>query len=75
VSWPRTHKLLLVLGVSLWILAAVLTPGELLAARRREKIGARTGVTLVAYFFAALCVLRGLPPKNEPPPSPGQPRA
>jgi hypothetical protein len=65
VSWPRTHKLLLVLGVLLWIFAVVLTPGELAAAKRREKIGARTTATLVAYLFAAITVLRGLPPSRE----------
>lgn len=64
--WPRTHKLLLVLGALLWILAVVLTPGELVAAKRREKIGARTAVTLVAYLCAALCVLRGLPTHSQP---------
>lgn len=61
MSWPRAHKLLLFLGISLWALAATLTPGELTAAKRREKIGARTAVTLVAYLAAAICVLRGLP--------------
>ncbi len=67
--WPRAHKLLLVLGVLLWSFAVVLTPGEMLAAKRRDKIGARTAVTLVAYLCAAICVLRGLPTK-EPPPLP-----
>ena len=67
MSWPRTHKLLLCLGALLWILAAVLTPGELAAAKRRDKIGARTTITLVAYLAAALAVLRGLPPPQPRP--------
>jgi len=58
------HKLLLVLGVLLWLLAAALTPGELAAAKRRDKLGPRTAITLVAYLFAAICVLRGLPPSS-----------
>jgi len=82
VTWPRTHKLLLVLGICLWALAATLTPGELTAAKRRDKIGARTAMTLIAYLAAAVCVLRGLPTHAPQPgasatgsPQNAQPRA
>jgi hypothetical protein len=66
VTWPRREKLILTLGVVLWIAAAALTPGEMHAARVREKIGARTAIALLAYLGAALCVLRGLPRGKQP---------
>lgn len=59
--WTRAHKLLLALGILLWLSAAALTPGELRAAKKREPIGARTGIALIAYLGAALFVLAGLP--------------
>lgn len=67
--WSRTHKLLLTVGVLLWLSAAALTPGEIAAARRREPIRGRTGVALLAYLGAALLVLAGLPrrPPDELP--------
>lgn len=63
--WTRRHKLMLVLGMLLWIGGAVLTPGELRAAKRKEPIRARTAIALIAFLGGALFTLAGLP---RPPP-------
>ncbi len=61
MSWDRTSRVVLAVGVAAWLSAAALTPGELAAARRRDPIGTRTAMVLVLYLGAALAVLRGLP--------------
>jgi hypothetical protein len=64
VIWTRTHKLLLTLGVLLWIGGAVLTPGEIAAAKKKEPIRARTTIALLAFMSATFFVLAGLPRKE-----------
>lgn len=66
MTWDRTGRVALAVGLAAWIGAAVLTPGELAAARRRDPIRARTAIVLVLYLGAALSVLRGLP-RGAPP--------
>lgn len=63
----RGRRAVLVVGVIAWLVAIALTPGELDAARKRERIGARTGVALACYVVAALLVLAGLPRRPTPP--------
>lgn len=60
---------MLVLGALLWLGGAVLTPGELRAAKRREPIHARTAIALLAYLGGAVFTLAGLPrrPPHELP--------
>jgi hypothetical protein len=66
VTWDRTGKIALAIGVAAWLGAAALTRGELEAARRRDPIRARTAIVLSLYLGAALAVLRGLP-RGRPP--------
>ena len=53
-------KIRLAIGIACWALAVALTPHEVVAARVRAPIDARTVVTLVAYLAAALLVLSGI---------------
>jgi hypothetical protein len=64
------QKTSLGLGVALYALALVLTPGELAAAKARTKVGGRTAATVVLYLAAAVLVLGGLPRPAAPPPLP-----
>jgi len=60
-----TRTIALAVGVLLWTAALLRTPNEIEAARKREPIGARTAVTMVAYLAAAVLVLSGLSKKKD----------
>ncbi len=68
--WSRAAKIAFAIGVSLWLAAIGLTPGELSAARKRAPIHARTVATFGCYLAAAILVLAGLPRRESPPPLP-----
>ena len=59
----RTGALLI--GAALWLAAIAMTPTELAAANRRDKIAAHTVATMVLYLAAAILVLAGLPPRSQ----------